>query len=204
MLALHDGVGADRLRPRAGIDSESIMTLRTILAVSVFLLPSYAQQEGKPSPFPEKNREKQAAGAAAERSRVRGTRPARKAEPDARTQTSGADRAANPGRAFSKDTGTACYFSSRADGGLTASGERLNAGELVAGHASYPLGSRVKVTNTGNGKTVTVRIVDRFPSSQRIINVSEAAARELDFVKAGTAEVKLEPVVEAADSRERQ
>ncbi len=178
------------------------MTLRTLLAVSVFLLPSYAQQEGKPSPFPEKNREKQAA-AATERSRVRSTRPARKTEPDAREQTSGADRAAGPERALSKDTGTACFFSSRADGGLTASGERLNASELVAGHASYPLGSRVKVTNLDNGKTVTVRIVDRFPSSQRIINVSEAAARELDFIRAGTAEVKLEPVVEAAESRER-
>ena len=65
--------------------------------------------------------------------------------------------------------------------------------ELVASHASYPLGSRVKVTNVANGKSVEVRIVGRFAnSSRRIINVSESAARELDFIKAGTAEVRVE------------
>jgi len=66
--------------------------------------------------------------------------------------------------------------------------------ELVAAHASYPLGSRVKVTNVANGKSVEVRIVGRFSnSSRRIINVSESAARQLDFIKAGTAEVRIEP-----------
>ena len=65
----------------------------------------------------------------------------------------------------------------------------------MAAHASYPLGSRVKVTNLANGKTVEVRIVDRFPGgASRIINLSAAAARALDFIRAGTAVVRLELV----------
>ena len=64
----------------------------------------------------------------------------------------------------------------------------------MAAHASYPLGSRVRVTNLANGKTVEVQIVDRFPGSSRIINVSAAGARALDFMQAGTAMVRIELV----------
>jgi rare lipoprotein A len=93
------------------------------------------------------------------------------------------------------ETGWASFFSSSANGALTASGARLNSEDLIAGHANYRLGSRVRVTNLANGKTIEVRIVDRFPDSpKRIINVSAAAARELDFIKAGTAMVRLELV----------
>jgi rare lipoprotein A len=88
----------------------------------------------------------------------------------------------------------ASYFTSSMDGSPTASGEPANSGDLVAAHASYPLGSRVLVTNLANGKSVEVRIVDRIPKGPRVINLSESAARQLDFVKAGTAEVSLQPV----------
>lgn len=99
---------------------------------------------------------------------------------------------------ITRQTGTACFFSASANGGITASGIRLNSEEMVAAHARYPLGSRIRVKNLTNGKTVDVRVVDRFPESgRRIINVSEAAARELGFVKAGTAEVELNPVEDA-------
>lgn len=92
-----------------------------------------------------------------------------------------------------EETGVACFFSSNANGGLTASGERLSSEELAAGHPRYPLGSRVRVTSLTNGKSVEVRIVDRFPSSsKRVINLSEAAATQLEFVRAGTAQVRLE------------
>lgn len=64
--------------------------------------------------------------------------------------------------------------------------------ELVASHPTYPLGARISVTNLANGKSVEVRIVGRFSASGRIINVSESAARQLDFIKAGTAEVRVE------------
>ena len=91
------------------------------------------------------------------------------------------------------ETGRASFFSSGANGALTARGARLDPEELTAAHARYPLGSRVKVTNLANGKTVEVRIVDRFPDSpKRIINLSTAAARDLDFIRAGTALVRLE------------
>ena len=95
----------------------------------------------------------------------------------------------------SKETGIACFFSSSANGGLTASGIRLNSEELVAGHPRLPLGSWVRVRNLGNGQTVDVRIVDRFPeSTKRVVNLSEAAARKLGFIKAGTAQVELESI----------
>ena len=68
----------------------------------------------------------------------------------------------------------------------------------MAAHATYPFGSRVKVTNLANGKTVEVQIVDRLPVSSRIINVSEAAARQLGFIAAGTAEVRLDVVPQRA------
>ncbi len=81
------------------------------------------------------------------------------------------------------------------DGSLTASGEKFNNDELLGAHQSYPFDSQVKVTNLANGKFVVVRIVDRGPYvSGRILNVSYRAARELDMIKAGTAQVRLEPL----------
>lgn len=139
------------------------------------------QASDKPSPVPTKPR------------RLRPSGPVQKKPNPAET---GAAKPANtglpPDGRSPQLTGQACFFSSSADGSLTAGGQPLNSEELVAGHASFPLGSRVKVTNLANQRTVEVLIVDRFPASNRIINVSEAAARQLDFIRAGTAEVRLE------------
>jgi rare lipoprotein A len=165
------------------------MMRRTILSVSFCVLALGAQEDHrKPSPFPEKEQTYRSS-AAASRTRLpasvpdAGTRPA--------VQESGdAARDAAP----SSDRGEACFFSKRSDGGRTASGERLNSQEMVAAHATFPLRSRVKVTNVANSKSIEVRIVDRMPASGRIISVSEAAAKELGFLSAGTAEVKLEPL----------
>jgi len=156
-----------------------------ILLISLLAMPLCAQQVPKrPSPFPEKNRVMSSAEPAAERAYSGSSRPARPARPKART-ASDSEVPATSGKP-SGGTGKATFFSASADGALTASGRRLDAGELVAAHATYPFGSLVKVTNLGNGKTVEVQIVDRFPVSSRIINVSEAAARQLGFIKAGT------------------
>jgi rare lipoprotein A len=88
------------------------------------------------------------------------------------------------------------------DGKLTASGEKFNNEDLLGAHRSYPLGSRVKVTNLANGESVVVRIVDRGPFvSGRILNVSLSAAKRLDMIKAGTARVQLEPVIEQSAAR---
>src|SRR5712672_1466381 len=77
-------------------------------------------------------------------------------------------------------------------GGRTASGEVSGPTHLTAAHRNLPFGTRVLVTNVGNGKTVIVRINDRGPYGRgRIIDLSHAAARELDMINAGTAMVSV-------------
>jgi rare lipoprotein A len=87
------------------------------------------------------------------------------------------------------ETGRAAFYS----GGRTASGERTGPNGLTAAHRTLPFGTRVRVTNKRNGKTVVVRIVDRGPYGRgRIIDLSRAAARELDMISSGTAMVSIE------------
>jgi rare lipoprotein A len=87
------------------------------------------------------------------------------------------------------ETGRAAFYS----GGRTASGERTGPNGLTAAHRTLPFGTRVRVTNHRNGKTVVVRIVDRGPFNRgRIIDLSRAAAVELDMISAGTAMVSIE------------
>jgi len=78
-------------------------------------------------------------------------------------------------------------------GGLTASGEPVRSTELTAAHRTLPLGTMVRVTNQGTGRSVVVRINDRGPFKRgRIIDVSVAAARALGFsVNSGLARVTL-------------
>jgi rare lipoprotein A len=87
------------------------------------------------------------------------------------------------------ETGRAAFYS----GGRTASGERTGPNGLTAAHRTFPFGTKVLVTNRHNGRTVVVRIVDRGPYGRgRIIDVSRAAARQLDMISAGTAMVSIE------------
>lgn len=84
------------------------------------------------------------------------------------------------------EDGTASFYS----GGETASGEVSGPLELTAAHRTLPFGTHVEVTNVGNGRTVVVRIIDRGPFGRgRIIDLSRAAARELDMIATGTAMV---------------
>lgn len=96
-----------------------------------------------------------------------------------------------------RQRGIAVYYASRFHGRRTASGVRLDNGAMVAAHPSLPFGCVVNVTNQRNGKTVAVTIVDRGPSRRdqrngRIIDLSQAGARELDYFRQGTTEVELE------------
>ena len=86
------------------------------------------------------------------------------------------------------------YASWYGEAQMTASGERFDRHALTAAHRSLPLGTRVRVTNQKNGKSVVVRINDRGPygGHGRIIDLSEAAARKLDMIDAGVAPVTLE------------
>ena len=88
--------------------------------------------------------------------------------------------------------GVASFYT---EGTETASGERYNPGELTAAHPTLPFGTKLRVTNTSNGQSVTVRINDRGPFVQgRVVDVSYSAAQALGMVGAGTAKVKLDVV----------
>ena len=91
--------------------------------------------------------------------------------------------------------GKATYYGDKFHGRKTASGERFSQRRMTAAHRSLPFGTRVRVTNLSNGRSVIVRINDRGPFGRdrsRVIDLSKAAARELDFMKSGWARVKIE------------
>ena len=92
---------------------------------------------------------------------------------------------------LAEQRGIAAVYSYR--GGKTSSGERSNPSALTAAHRSLPFGTKVRVTNHGNGRTVVVRINDRGPFTRgRIIDLTPAAAGQLGF--SGLARVSLAPV----------
>ena len=93
------------------------------------------------------------------------------------------------------ETGIASYYGTKYHGRPTASGETFNMHELTAAHPRLAFGTRVKVTHLANHKSVTVRINDRGPFVKgRVIDLSQAAANELQMVNSGLAPVKLEIV----------
>ncbi len=92
-------------------------------------------------------------------------------------------------------TGIASWYGGKHHGGPTASGERFNKNSMTAAHRTLKMGTRVRVTRKKNGRSVVVRINDRGPYSKgRIIDLSEAAARELDMIDDGIAQVRVEVV----------
>ena len=95
-------------------------------------------------------------------------------------------------RALTQD-GTASYYGAAFAGRRTASGERFDPGAFTAAHRELPFGSRIRVTNLENGRSVVVRVNDRGPYADgRIVDLSEAAARELGMLHSGVARVHLE------------
>lgn len=91
--------------------------------------------------------------------------------------------------------GEASYYADAFHGRTTASGERFNMNEFTAAHRTLPFGTVVRVTRIDTGRYVVVRINDRGPYSDgRIIDVSKAAARSLDMLRAGVVDVVIEVV----------
>jgi rare lipoprotein A (peptidoglycan hydrolase) len=91
--------------------------------------------------------------------------------------------------------GEAVWYGGELHGSPTSSGERFDKHKMTAAHRTLPLGTTVRVTNEKNGKSVTVRVNDRGPFGKRkyrIIDVSEAAAKVLDFIDAGFCPITLE------------
>ncbi len=91
------------------------------------------------------------------------------------------------------ETGLASWYGGKHHGKLTASGEVFNQNRFTAAHPTLPWGTRVKVINLDNGKSVDVLINDRGPFKPgRIIDVSRAAARALGMVRRGITKVRIE------------
>jgi rare lipoprotein A len=107
---------------------------------------------------------------------------------------SGREQTSFAARGHAKETSSATAFglaSSYGEGSQTASGEKFNANELTAAHRTLPFGTRVRVTNHSNGRSVVVTINDRGPFvSGRIIDVTPAAAKVLGM--SGVAPVTVE------------
>lgn len=102
-----------------------------------------------------------------------------------------------PLQAQQKQKGKASYYSKRATGSRTSSGEKLHHDSLTCAHRTYPFGTKLKVTNPSNGKCVIVKVTDRGPFGRnRIIDLSYRAAREIGMLTQGVAMVIVEPIDE--------
>lgn len=90
------------------------------------------------------------------------------------------------------ENGKASYYANSLRGNKMANGQRYRPGKRTAAHKKLPFGTKVKVTNPSNGKSVKVRITDRGPFvAGRIIDLSMSAARKLDMEKAGVVPVQM-------------
>ena len=91
--------------------------------------------------------------------------------------------------------GNASWYGAKFHGHLTSNGETYNMFGMSAAHRSLPIPSYIEVTNLENGRKVIVRVNDRGPfHSERVLDLSYAAAVKLDFVHQGTARVKIKSI----------
>ena len=92
-------------------------------------------------------------------------------------------------------TGTASYYHNMFEGRKTANGDIFRQKKLTGANNFLPLGTMVRVTNLKNGKSVIVKINDRMAKRfghRRLIDMSREAARQLGYIHAGLAQVKME------------
>lgn len=90
------------------------------------------------------------------------------------------------------ETGIASFYGPEFSGRKTASGEIFDPEAFTAAHRTLPFGTLVRVTHLNNNRSVEVRINDRGPFIKgRIIDLSPAAARQLDMIRSGTARVRI-------------
>jgi len=90
--------------------------------------------------------------------------------------------------------GIASYYGNSLHGHRTYSGEKYHKDSLTAAHKTLPMGTKVKVTNLKNDSVVIVKINDRMGSAKRVIDLSMAAAKKLNFVRAGLTNVTVETI----------
>jgi rare lipoprotein A len=93
------------------------------------------------------------------------------------------------------ERGYAAFYRQSLEGHKTACGGTYSSTQLTAAHRTLPCGTKLRVTNLRNGKTVRVTVNDHGPSSgDRILDLSYAAARVLGFIPQGTTLVKVEVI----------
>jgi rare lipoprotein A len=92
-------------------------------------------------------------------------------------------------------TGKASWYGKRYHGRTTASGARFDMNAMTAAHRTLPFGTRVRVTNLANRRSVVLTINDRGPyAGRRIIDVSRRAAERLGFIQSGVIRVRVHTV----------
>ena len=90
-------------------------------------------------------------------------------------------------------SGLATYYDDKFEGRPTANGEIFSQSKFTAAHNNLPFGTKIRVTNIGNKKSVIVRINDRGPFvGERILDISKSAAKELDYLVQGIARVNID------------
>ena len=98
--------------------------------------------------------------------------------------------------------GKVAHYGARFNGRKTASGERFDMNAMTMAHKTLPFGTRVKITNLANKKSVVVRVNDRGPSSpDRIGDLSTGAARKIGMTRAGVVDARLEVVGQAKTAK---
>lgn len=104
--------------------------------------------------------------------------------------TTGSISQASLGQEFQR--GTASWYGPGFHGRKTASGERFNSYDMTAAHRSLPFGTRLRVVNESNGRSVIVRVNDRGPfAHRRIIDLAKGPAQALGLTATGTGYVSL-------------
>jgi rare lipoprotein A len=102
------------------------------------------------------------------------------------------ETAASANSKVSSKIGYATYYARKFEGRRTTSGSRYRGKKLTAAHLTLPFGTIVTVTNPSNGKSVDVVVNDRGPHSKKyMIDLSEAAAKELGFFRKGQSRVEI-------------
>lgn len=108
-----------------------------------------------------------------------------------------AEAACGAGRSLPAGAGLASWYGAEQGGRKTASGERYDPTALTAAHNSLAFGTRLRVTSLATGRSITVRVNDRGPGYGRLIDLSEAAARQLGTRACGVAQVRIEQIARA-------
>lgn len=92
-------------------------------------------------------------------------------------------------------SGKCSWYGSKFNGSRTASGERFDSTQKTAAHKTLPFGTLLRVTSTKTDKSVIVKVTDRGPFvKHRVLDISQAAAKELGVVSNGVFHAKIEVV----------